>query len=157
MVFVSAKEANKSTFDSLNLMKVNYLNNVSSFYFRTFAQYNLGESFKIMGNLKVIQYSQTVFHLPSFTFNLSAEYSPISTVLIKVGMQGVGTRYNSLMGKSVVLNKYTDFYARLDYRFNGAGRVWVQGSNLLNQNYQTYYGYNAFGLTVMGGISIALF
>jgi hypothetical protein len=155
--YVSAKEANKSVYDSLNLMRAVYLTNVSTIYFRAFAQYNLGESFKIMGNLKVIQYSPTVFHLPSFTFNLSAEYSPLSTVLIKVGMQGVGTRYNSLMDKSVILNKYADFYARLDYRFNGAGRVWIQGSNLLNQNYQTYYGYNAFGLTVMGGISIALF
>lgn len=157
LVFTSAREVNKSTYDSLNLLRATYLNNVSSFYFRAFAQYNLGESFKILGNLKVIQYSQTVFHLPSFTFNISAEYSPISSVLIKVGMQGVGTRYNSLMNKSLPLNKYTDFYARLDYRFNGAGRIWIQGSNLLNQNYQTYYGYNAFGLTVMGGISIALF
>jgi hypothetical protein len=157
LVFVSAKNANKSTYDSLNLMTATYLNNVSSFYFRTFVQYNLGESLKILGNLKVIQYSTTVFHLPSFTFNLSAEYSPISSVLIKLGMQGVGTRYNRLLDKSLLLNKYTDLYARLDYRFNGAGRIWIQGSNLLNQNYQTYYGYSAFGLTVMGGISIALF
>ena len=164
LVFVSAKESNKSTYDSLNLMRSTYLNNVSSFYFRAFAQYNLGESFKILGNLKVIQYSQTVYHLPSFTFNLSAEYSPISTVLIKLGMQGVGTRYNSLMTDAITnkfttlaLKNYTDIYARLDYRFSGAGRIWIQGSNLLNQNYQTYYGYKAFGLTVMGGISIALF
>ena len=102
--------------------------------------------------------------MPSFTFNLSAEYSPISTVLIKLGMQGVGTRYNSLMTDAITnkfttlaLKNYTDIYARLDYRFSGAGRIWIQGSNLLNQNYQTYYGYKAFGLTVMGGISIALF
>ncbi len=157
LVFVSAREANTSNYDSLNLLRASYLNNVSSFYFRAFAQYNLGESFKILGNLKVIQYSQTVFHLPSFTFNLSAEYCPVSSVLIKLGMQGVGTRYNSIMNKSLPITKYTDLYARLDYRFNGAGRIWIQGSNLLNQNYQTYYGYNAFGLTVMGGISIALF
>jgi hypothetical protein len=158
LMFISANETNKSSYDSLNLMRATYLNNVNSTYFRVFAQYNLGESFKLLGNLKVIQYvGETVYHLPSFTFNLSAEYSPISSVLIKLGMQGIGTRYNSLMGKSVVLDKYTDLYARLDYRFNGAGRIWIQGSNLLNQNYQTYYGYRAFGLTVMGGISIALF
>ena len=155
--YVSAKEVNQSSYDSLNLMRATYLNNVSTIYFRAFAQYNMGESFKIIGNLKVTQYSQTVFHMPSFTFNLAAEYSPVSTVLIKVGMQGVGNRYNSLLNKPVVLNKYTDLYARLDYRFNGAGRVWIQGSNLLNQSYETFYGYKAFGLTVMGGISIALF
>ena len=155
--YVSAKEVNQSSYDSLNLMRATYLNNVSTIYFRAFAQYNMGESFKIIGNLKVTQYSQTVFHMPSFTFNLAAEYSPVSTVLIKVGMQGVGNRYNSLLNKPVVLNKYTDLYARLDYRFNGAGRVWIRGSNLLNQSYETFYGYKAFGLTVMGGISIALF
>jgi hypothetical protein len=154
--YTSAKEATKSIYDSLNSMCASYLN-VSTVYFRAFAQYNMGESFKILGNLKVTQYTPTVPHMPSFTFSLAAEYSPISTVLIKLGMQGVGTRYNTLMQKSVLLNKYTDLYARLDYRFNGAGRIWIQGSNLLNQNYQTYYGYKAFGLTVMGGISIALF
>jgi hypothetical protein len=157
LVFTSAKELNKSSYDSLNLLKANYLNNISSFYFRAFAQYNLGESFKLSGNLKVIQYSSTVYHLPSFTFNLSAEYSPVSTVFIKLGMQGVGTRYNILINKSVALDKYTDIFARIDYRIHGFGRVWIQGSNLLNQNYQTYYGYKAFGLTAMGGISIALF
>lgn len=155
--YVSAKETNKSVYDSLNLMRAAYLTNVSTIYFRAFAQYNLGESFKLMGNLKVTQYTPTVFHMPSFTFNLTAEYSPISSVIVKLGMQGVGTRYNNLMNKSLPLNKYTDVYARLDYRFNGSGRIWIQGSNLLNQNYQTYYGYKAFGLTVMGGISIALF
>ena len=137
--YVSAKEVNQSSYDSLNLMRATYLNNVSTIYFRAFAQYNMGESFKIIGNLKVTQYIPTVFHMPSFTFNLAAEYSPVSTVLIKVGMQGVGNRYNSLLNNPVVLNKYTDLYARLDYRFNGAGRVWIQGSNLLNQSYETFY------------------
>jgi outer membrane cobalamin receptor len=76
-------------------------------------------------------------------------------------MQGIGKRYNQILkGKTLETVSYSgfnDLYARIDYKFNGKGRIWIQGSNLLNQDYQTWYGYKAFGLTVVGGISLAIF
>lgn len=161
LMFVSAVDTNKSQYDSLNTLKAMYMNNVSTFFFRAFAQYNMGESFKISANLKVTQFTPTVYHIPSFTYSINAEYSPSSNVIIKIGLQGVGNRTNQINEKNKLIQvsvaKYSDLFARIDYRFNGTGRIWLQGSNLLNQQYQNYYGYKAFGLTVMGGISIALF
>ena len=50
-----------------------------------------------------------------------------------------------------------DVFARIDYRFIGKGRIWIQGSNLLNQKYQYWNGYQVWGTTIMGGISLGLF
>ncbi len=143
--------------DSLNLLKPDYLQSLNSVYFRAFMQYNMGESFKISANLKITQFNTsgggTLYNIPSLVYNVQAEYSPISSVLIKLGMQGVGKR-TDIKG---IYDGYNDLFARVDYRFNGKGRLWVQGSNLLNQDYYTWYGYKAYGLTIVGGISLAVF
>jgi outer membrane cobalamin receptor len=94
------------------------------------------------------------------TYHVSAEYKPIKELVFKVGLNGMGRRYNQIVMnnllKKVEIKGYTDMYARIDYRFMGKGRLWLQGSNLLNQKYQNWYGYNAFGITVMGGLSIGI-
>ena len=152
--FVS--DSSNKNLDSLNLLKPDYLQSVSSVYFRAFMQYNMGESFKISANLKITQFNTqggTLYNVPSLTYHLQAEYSPISSVLIKIGIQGVGRR-NDIKGDYA---GYNDLFARIDYKFNGKGRLWIQGSNLLNQDYYTWYGYKAYGLTVVGGISLAVF
>jgi len=92
-------------------------------------------------------------NIPSLTYSVQAEYLPISSVLIKLGMQGIGQRVDT----RGVYKGFNDVYTRIDYRFNGKGRIWLQGSNLLNQDYDTWYGYKAYGLTVVGGVSLAIF
>jgi outer membrane cobalamin receptor len=64
-------------------------------------------------------------------------------------------RYNTIQnsGKQLEIKGFTDVHARVDYKIKNLLRVWVQGSNLLNQKYQQWYGYNNFRLSVMGGIS----
>jgi hypothetical protein len=32
-------------------------------------------------------------------------------------------------------------------------RFWIQGNNLMNMKYQSWYGYNNYRLTVIGGLS----
>ncbi len=149
-------DTSKNNLDSLNLLKPMYLNSVSSVYFRAFMQYHMGETFKLSANLRINQFdvkNQTLYNIPSLTYNVTAEYLPHSNVLIKIGMQGIGRR-NERNGD---YRGFNDLFARIDYRFNGKGRIWIQGSNLLNQEYDTWYGYKAFGLTVVGGISLAIF
>jgi hypothetical protein len=166
LTFVSAKgidDTLKTPYDSIRPLKPYFQNSVSSFYFRAFLQYNMGESFKLSAHIKITQFEngKDYWNIPSLTYNIAAEYLPISSVLIKLGMQGIGKRYNQILkGKTLETVSYSgfnDLYARIDYKFNGKGRIWIQGSNLLNQDYQTWYGYKAFGLTVVGGISLAIF
>lgn len=166
LTFVSARgisDTFKTPYDSIRPLKAQYQNSVSSFYFRAFMQYNVGETFKLSANLKITQFEngKDYWNIPSLTYNIAAEYLPISSVLIKVGMQGIGKRYNQILNgktpETVSYKGFNDMYARIDYKFNGKGRLWIQGSNLLNQDYFTWYGYKAYGLTIVGGISLAIF
>jgi outer membrane cobalamin receptor len=95
-------------------------------------------------------------------YDVSAHFTPIETVKIKVGLTGMGNRNNQILlennkVKVDPVGSVLDLHARLDYRFKEKGRIWIQGSNLLNRNYQMWYGLPNYGITVMGGISLGLF
>ncbi len=160
-MFVSATDTVKHFGDSLRSLNV-VNNDVSTVFFKTGAEYLVGNMFKINGDIQILNYNSDniVGHLPSMTYHVSAEYKPIKELVFKVGLNGMGRRYNQIVMnnslKKVEVKGYTDMYARIDYRFMGKGRLWLQGSNLLNQKYQNWYGYNAFGITVMGGLSIGI-
>lgn len=163
LMFASAHDTKQLGSDSLNPMRPIY-SDVNSVYFRTGAEYVLGETFKIGGHLKFNNYTTTaiqVWHLPAFTYNVEANWTPIKELKIKAGINGVGKRYNRVLENNNLKVKdiagYSDVFARVDYRFIGKGRIWLQGTNLLNRKYPIWYGYPAYGLTITGGISIGLF
>lgn len=164
LMFASADDTSKLASDSLNPMRPIY-SDVNSVYFRAGAEYVMGETFKIGGHLKFSNYTPAtetqVWHLPGLTYNIEANWSPIKELRIKAGLNGVGKRYNQVVENNRLKVKdlpgYTDLFARVDYRFIGKGRIWIQGTNLLNNKYPIWYGYPAYGLTITGGISIGLF
>lgn len=153
----------RSSIDSLGSLKAVY-NTVSTVYFRLGAEYLFGDKIKLSGNLKVLNYgSDDVYlHLPSLMYDINAHFSPVETVKIRVGLTGTGNRNNLILAennkvKVDAVGSILDLNARLDYRFKEKGRIWIQGSNLLNKNYQMWYGLPNYGITVMGGISLGLF
>jgi len=164
LMFASANDTSKLASDSLNPMRPIY-SDVNSVYFRAGAEYVMGETFKIGGHLKFSNYTPAtetqVWHLPGLTYNIEANWSPFKELRIKAGLNGVGKRYNQVVENNRLKVKdmpgYTDLFARVDYRFIGKGRIWIQGTNLLNNKYPIWYGYPAYGLTITGGISIGLF
>jgi outer membrane cobalamin receptor len=95
------------------------------------------------------------WHLPSLTYALSGQYYVNKNLVAQVGLDGMSRRYNTIQytGQQIEMKGFTDINLRVDYKVKNLLRIWVQGSNLLNQKYQQWYGYNNFGLTVMGGIS----
>jgi hypothetical protein len=153
----------RSNIDSLRGLKAVY-NTISTVYFRVGAEYLLGEKIKVSGNLKVLNYGSddVYWHLPSLMYDVTAHFTPIETVKIKVGLTGMGNRNNQILLESNKVKvdpvgSVLDLHARIDYRFKEKGRIWIQGSNLLNKNYQMWYGMPNYGITVMGGISLGLF
>jgi len=88
-------------------------------------------------------------------------YSLGNAIEITAGFDGVGNRFNRIAEgagfKTVKVPGYFDLFARADYRILGKGRIWIQASNILSNQYQQWYGYRNYGLTVMGGLSVALF
>jgi len=153
----------RNSIDSLRGLKAVY-NTISTVYFRVGAEYMLGEKIKVSGNLKVLNYGSddVYWHLPSLMYDVSAHFTPIEAVKVKVGLTGMGNRNNQILLESNKVKidpvgSVLDLHARLDYRFKEKGRIWIQGSNLLNKNYQLWYGLPNYGITIMGGISLGLF
>ena len=137
---------------------------ISSIYFRAGAEYLLGDQLKFLANIKITNFGadNQILHIPSMEYQAKLSYKPIEDIKIELGAQGVGRRYDQVLDnmnrlKETEVEGFMDVFARIDYRFIGKGRIWIQGSNLLNQKYQYWNGYQVWGTTVMGGISLGLF
>ena len=137
---------------------------ISSIYFRAGAEYLLGDQLKFLANIKITNFGadNQILHIPSMEYQAKLSYKPIEDIKIELGAQGVGRRYDQVLDnmnrlKETEVEGFMDVFARIDYRFIGKGRIWIQGSNLLNQKYQYWNGYQVWGTTIMGGISLGLF
>jgi hypothetical protein len=154
----------KSMTDSLGSLQFIYAD-VNSVYFRSMIKYKIGEQLKLSANAKVISYNvdrnDYAWHLPSLTYGVAGQYYLGKSIEIQCGLDGVSKRRNQVIVDGKPQTKempgYMDIHARIDYRLSGKGRIWIQGSNLLNNQYQQWYGYKNYGLTVMGGLSLSLF
>ena len=150
--------------DSMGSLQMIYTNNLSSVYFRTFVKYHIGEQLKVSAHAKVTNYTVDgnahAWHLPGLTYSLNANYNLGKNIELNAGFDGMSKRRNQVyvMGKpqTTEMPGFFDLHARIDYRLSGKGRIWVQGSNLLNNQYQQWYGYRNYGLTLMGGLAISI-
>jgi hypothetical protein len=150
--------------DSLNSLKIIY-DDVNSTYVKTNIQYSMGDKLKIQARIRLADYSPTsqsqAWHLPSFSYSSRLTYSLGNSIELTAGFDGVGNRFNRISDgssfKTVKVPGYFDLFGRADYRVLGKGRIWIQASNILSGQYQQWYGYKNYGLTVMGGLTIALF
>lgn len=165
---VSSTEVNalgKQANDSLGSLQMIYASHLSSVYFRSLVKYHLGEKLKVSANAKVVSYSvdgnDYAWHLPGFTYSVNANYTLGKNLELSAGFDGMSKRRNQIYvdGKprTTEMKGFMDIHARIDYRINGKGRIWLQGSNLLGNQYQLWYGYPNYGLTLMGGLAISIF
>lgn len=168
LMFVSNVDTLNKYNQRIHGLNAIYSDNVTSIFFRAFVQHTMSDKFKISARLKFINYnnpstaSSIVFHLPNMIYEINSEIKPLSNLFVTVGVNGMGTRYDQVLIKGTLNNSiqiapFTDLHVKVDYKFSGKGRVWLQGTNLLNQKYQMWNGYSAYGLTVMAGLSLAIF
>jgi hypothetical protein len=144
--------------DSLNSLQVVY-DNINNLYFAADLRFSVGEKLRVGANLKFNNYTTNdqlqAWHLPSLTYSLSGQYSINQRATAQLGMDGMSRRYNTILysGRQLEMKGFADIHLRVDYKIKNLLRIWIQGSNLLNQKYQLWNGYSNFGLSVMGGIS----
>ena len=144
--------------DSIRSLQIIY-DNVNNTYFSADLRFSVGEKLRVGANCKFNNYNTSkqamAWHLPSLTYSLSGQYYVNRNLVAQLGIDGMSRRNNIIKNTTnkLDLKGFTDINLRLDYKIKNLLRVWVQGSNLLNQRYQQWYGYNNFGLSVMGGIS----
>lgn len=149
--------------DSLGSLQYIY-SDITNVYFRTFVKYHIGEQLNVSAHAKVTNYTvdgnDHAWHLPGLVYGVNAKYNMGKNLELLAGFDGVSKRRNQVFvgGKpqTTEMKGYMDLHARIDYRISGKGRVWIQGSNLLNNQYQQWYGFRNYGLTVMGGLAISI-
>lgn len=147
--------SNPDTLNSSNLV----YDNVSNLFFAGDIRVSVGEKLRLGGNFRLNNYETDneieAFHLPLGQYGVSAQYLLNKTFVFDLGIDGIGKWYNKQLvtNQRTEIEGYLDLHARVDYRFKDVARFWIQGTNLLNTNYQRYYGYNVYGATVMAGIS----
>jgi len=162
---VEVNALGKKVNDSLGSLQMIYAH-VNSVYFRSMIKYHLGEKLKVSAHAKVVNYSvdqgnDYAWHLPGFTYSLNSSYTLGKNLELNAGIDGMSKRRNQIYvngnARTTEMKGFLDLHARVDYRINGKGRVWLQGSNLLGNQYQMWYGFPNYGLTLMGGLAISIF
>lgn len=92
---------------------------------------------------------QLLYYMPSFEANFKVDIRPISSVLINLGYQHI-TREK--IGNERV-DPVGNLYLGGSYEVFEGISIYVRANNLLNKDYQYYWGYPTEGINFMGGVS----
>ncbi len=164
-LIVSNLDPSNRLVDSLNALQVVY-DNVNSMYFRFQTSLSMGEKFLLHASTRLVNYTpaveQQAWHLPSFTYEGFLRYKVMEQLYVQSSISGMGKRFNRILDENNQLRTtevagFMDLHVRADYSLPNKGRVWIQGSNLLNSGLEQFAGYGGYGLTIMGGIALSLF
>lgn len=144
--------------DSIGALQLVY-DEVSSIYFAGDVRFSIGENLRVSALGKFTDYTTKselkAWHLPAATYALNAAYNLNSKWIFSLGVDGMSKRYSKQINNSGIteLKGFADLNTRVDYVLNGVVRFWVQGSNLINQRYEVWQGYNSYRLTILGGLA----
>ncbi|MDH4983075.1 TonB-dependent receptor [Hyphomicrobium sp. D-2] len=91
--------------------------------------------------------------VPKHSLVLGLDVKPIDKVELNVVGQYVA---NTFQSATVNLDDYFLLSAKASYEFTPGWKAYVRGENLLDEKYQTIANYGTAGLTVFGGIQMAM-
>ena len=92
---------------------------------------------------------------PEVELNANFTLKPIDKLAISLNYYLATGRYAyTPLDSNVKLDNINELNLTGSYTFNDTFGVFVKATNLLNQEYDLYYGYPAQGISVMGGVNI---
>lgn len=96
-----------------------------------------------------------VYGKPKMELNADVTIKPIEKLAIGLNYYLATDRYTELGGyKNIKLDNINELNLVGSYTFNDTFGVYVKVNNLLNQDYEMYYGYPMQGINIMGGINL---
>ena len=96
-----------------------------------------------------------VWGKPKVELDADVTVKPIDKLAISLNYHLAIDRYTELSGYKVVkLDNVNELNLTGSYTFNDTFGIYVKATNLLNQDYDLYYGYPNQGITLMGGVNI---
>lgn len=122
-------------------------------------RYQVAETFSVGLNAQWLSFYQKtyehVWHRPGIRFMGDMRLEPIEKLTISVYSSFMDELYALDKGsRSVKLSSILDIGAGAEYKITERINIFLQTSNLLNAKYQLWYGYDAFGLNVYGGVRL---
>ncbi|MFR9166063.1 MAG: hypothetical protein ACLVKO_07565 [Dysgonomonas sp.] len=94
------------------------------------------------------------WNLPKATLNINADFHPLKELKLSVGYYLATGRETEYMGKSIDMKNISELNIGADYQILDWVTVFARLNNVLNQKYETWYGYTHQGFNVMGGVSL---
>lgn len=96
-------------------------------------------------------------YVPRHNFVVGVDLQPMDKVELNVTAKYVADVQEDhwLLGP-VALDDYVLVGAKASYEFTPGWKAYVRGDNLLDEDYQTILGYSTAGLSVFGGVTMAL-
>lgn len=144
--------------DSIRSLQIVY-DDVNNLYFSADVRLSIGEKLRVGATGRFNNYTTKnelqAWHLPAFNYSLTGQYNLNRKFIFQLGVDGMSRRYNKVLdvNNQLDLKGFADLHARVDFILKDMVRFWVQGSNLLNMKYQTWFGYNNYRTTIMGGLA----
>ena len=96
-----------------------------------------------------------VYGRPKAEINADVTVKPIEKLAIGLNYYLATDRYTCLFGaEDYKLNNINELNLQVGYTFNDTFGAYLKVNNLLNQQYEMYYGYPMQGINIMGGVNI---
>lgn len=99
---------------------------------------------------------QRLTYVPRHNFVVGLDARPMDKVELNVVVKYVADSLHSNGPPAVALDDYVLVSAKASYAFMDGWTAYVRGENLLDEDYETIRGYGTAGLSVYGGITMAL-
>lgn len=150
-VYINDTAGDKKQFEVLYDTKVNAIGLQASI------RYHVAETFAIGFSGQWLNfYNKTfehVWHRPGVKFTGDISAKPIDKLTINAYISFIDELYAlDNNDRSFKLNSILDIGAGAEYEVIERLNVFIQANNLLNNSYQRWYGYDAFGMNIFGGI-----
>lgn len=124
------------------------------------------EKFRFGFSLKTTDYSLKMqahpYALPRLEVRMNSTYNMSDKFLLRLNLVYVGERWmrqdmkradGTFMQADKKVEAFTDLNLGIDYRYSKNVSAFIQFNNLVNQRYQRFYGYNVYGLNILGGFT----
>lgn len=99
---------------------------------------------------------ERLLRVPRHNFVIGFDAQPMEKVEVNVTAKYVADTLDSDFPNIVALEDYVLLDAKASYEFVPGWKAYVRGENLLDEDYQTIVGYGTAGLSVYGGVTMAL-
>lgn len=124
--------------------------------------FRLNDKIEINGSAEIANYDlidslviRRAYHLPELYLNAGVQLKPVKNLNITAQLYFIdGRSAKTENGAITELETITDFNLLADYKIRENIGIFLEGKNLLNQTYQNWYRYEAYGAQFRGGIKL---